>query len=190
MNFIIKKYKDYKDKLKLVEQKKIISQWLDIRGVKNYTINDNLIIDVDGSVNLSAATGRPMRKWGAATIKKDFQIDNILYQFGNVSGDFDCSYNKLVSFKGCPKYVGGKFDASNNQINTFEFFPKFVGSQISLHYNNLNSLKFFPHDFLNETNSSIYFSYNKIYDLRYMPYKFFSRIYFHKNPFYRLIMPF
>lgn len=194
MNFLIKKYRDFKkdakQKLvsnKLFDQKLLISKWLDSKNIKNYTITDNLIINVEGDVDISSVISRATSAMGRPTIDKELQIDEIPFQFGNVSGNFNCSYNKLVSFKGCPEYIGGKFDASYNQIDTFEFFPKFVGSEISLHYNNLNSLKFFPHDFLSETNSAIYFSYNKIFDLRYMPYKFFSRIFFYKNPIDKII---
>ena len=37
----------------MFKTKKQIKQWLDEMGVKDYTINKNLIVDVEGFVNLT-----------------------------------------------------------------------------------------------------------------------------------------
>lgn len=57
--------------------------------IRNYSINQDELIDVDGDVNLR---------------KKD--LKKIPLTFNKVFGSFDCSGNKLTSLKGCPKIVG------------------------------------------------------------------------------------
>ena len=32
-----------------------------------------------------------------------------IVKLGKIDGDFDCSYNKLISLEGAPKYIGGNF---------------------------------------------------------------------------------
>jgi hypothetical protein len=62
--------------------------------LKNYTINTDNTVDVDGDVNLYHKLGN-MKK--------------LPVKFGKVSGGFYCSISKLTTLEGCPKYVGGNF---------------------------------------------------------------------------------
>jgi len=55
-------------------------QILNELGIKNYTIRDNGTVDVTGDVNI-----------------KDRGLTKLPVQFGVVTGEFDCSYNKLTS---------------------------------------------------------------------------------------------
>jgi len=60
----------------------------------NYTINSDGSIDVNGGVDLWNNLG---------------SMEKLPIKFGNVSGNFDCGYNKLTTLEGCPSYVGGYF---------------------------------------------------------------------------------
>ena len=89
-------------------------------NIKNYTINGDGSIDVNGSVNLynKGLTELPL-------------------VFNKVSGYFDCGRNKLTSLKGCPRWVGGYFYCTNNNLTSLGFGPDYVGSFFSCQYNNL-----------------------------------------------------
>lgn len=81
--------------------------WLKEMGIKNYLIDsDSLVVDVDGNVDIS-----------------NKGIDELPVQFGRISGDFDCSHNKLTQLIGAPKYVGD-FDCSHNNLFSLLFSPK------------------------------------------------------------------
>jgi hypothetical protein len=74
-------------------------------GISNYTIVDGLV-NVDGNVNLynKGLTEIPLR-------------------FGRVSGDFDCSCNKLTTLKGSPLYVSGHFYCGWNNLTNLKYSP-------------------------------------------------------------------
>ncbi len=83
--------------MKSYELLKII-EWLDEMKIKNYSINEDGIVDVDGDVNLY-----------------DTNLTSIPIQFGRVSGWFDCESNKLTTLEGAPQSVGDWFDCRNNK---------------------------------------------------------------------------
>jgi hypothetical protein len=85
------------------------------------------ILDVRGSVCL-----------------RDRQLTELPFKFGEILGDFYCSFNKLTSLKGCPIKVNGDFRCSFNQLTSLEFGPKDVMGEYSCSNNNLNSLKGSP----------------------------------------------
>ena len=135
-----------------------VKNWLDEMRVKNYTINDDLTVDVNGHVNLS-----------------EFRLTEIPIQFGRVTGIFYIDRNSLTSLKGCPNYVGSKlscshnklttleygpeyvgetFNCSNNKLTSLEYSPKFVGYMFFCHSNNLSGLKGFP-DYINSENINL-----------------------------------
>jgi hypothetical protein len=89
-------------------------------NIKNYTINGDGSIDVNGSVNLynKGLTELPL-------------------VFNKVSGYFDCGRNNLTTLKGCPRWVGGYFYCTNNNLTSLGFGPDYVGSFFSCQYNNL-----------------------------------------------------
>ena len=61
-------------------------------NIKNYTINPDGSIDVNGSVDLS-----------------QYKLIELPLRFNKITGYFDCSNNNLTSLKGCPRWVGGNF---------------------------------------------------------------------------------
>ena len=79
-------------------------------GIKNYNINQDGTIDVDDNVDLSAKG-----------------LTKLPLKFRNVSGYFDCSYNKLKSLKGCPKLVDGDFYCYDNDLTSLEGGIQSVG---------------------------------------------------------------
>jgi len=83
-----------------IGQKAIIIKWLDEMNVTYYTIKDNLVIDVNGDLNL---------------YNKGLNNIPSYIKFDKVNGSFSCSKNKLLSLEGCPETVGSSFDCRNNK---------------------------------------------------------------------------
>ena len=79
-------------------------------GIKNYTINPDGTIDVDGKVDLT---------W--------CRLTELPLTFNKVTGSFDCSINNLTSLKGCPRWIGGEFSCIDNKLTSLEFSPDYVG---------------------------------------------------------------
>lgn len=132
---------------------RLIRGWLDEYGVKNYTINDDYTIDVNGYVNL---VGRDLT-----------EIPEYI-QFGVVIGDFNCYNNQLTSLKGCPKEVRlGNFLCHHNQLTSLEGAPKEVGRFFQCSFNQLTSLEGAPEN----VGGSFYCNYNKLTTLKGAPKK-------------------
>lgn len=111
--------------------------------IKNYTINDDMSLDVDGSVNICS--------YGKA------DINELPLTFNKISGDFKVISNRLTTLKGCPKIVGGNFDCTYNQLTSLEGCPEQVGLIFSCSFNQLTSLEHCKFDFV-----AINFSGNQI----------------------------
>jgi hypothetical protein len=89
-----------------LKSKEEIKKWLDNYKIKNYTINNDLTIDVNDNVNL-----------------RDKKLTNIPIKFNIVTGNFWCSNNKITSLEFAPKEVGGSFRCNMNKITTLEYSP-------------------------------------------------------------------
>ena len=61
-------------------------------------------------------------------------------KFGVVTGDFDCSHNKLTSLVGAPQKVGEDFDCSHNKLTSLVGAPQKVGAGFRCHNNKITSL--------------------------------------------------
>ena len=99
-------------------------------GIKNYTINNDGSIDVNGGVDLS---GRNLTK--------------LPLKFRHVSGNFYCNNNQLTSLEGSPQTVGGYFDCDNNKLTTLEGSPQKVEGNFYCNNNKLKDVKGFPERF-------------------------------------------
>ncbi len=77
--------------------------------IKNYIINEDNSIDVDGHVDLAG-----------------FKLNKLPLKFRNVSGFFDCAYNELTSLEGAPRSVGGGFYCSSNNLTSFEGLSDYI----------------------------------------------------------------
>jgi len=135
--------------------------------IKNYTINDDLSIDISGGVFL-----------------RNKKLEYLPLRFNYVSGSFNCSYNrklrslkgspqtvgghfychsnKLKTLEGCPQTVDGFFDCSHNELKTLEGSPQTVGGNFYCYKNELRDLEHFP-----EVNGFISIKKNAVYHLVY-----------------------
>lgn len=112
-----------------------IIKFLSSNLIKNYTINNDLSVDVSGDVFIS-----------------ELKLKEIPINFNKVSGSFDCSYNFLTTLKGCPESVGGDFNCHRNDINEIDYYPNTIGGDVNLL---LNKIKEFNYPF-NKVNGTIY----------------------------------
>ena len=104
-------------------------------GIRNYTINFDGSIDVNGDVHLlyKGLTKLPIK-------------------FNNVSGYFNCYSNQLTSLEGAPKSVGEYFSCNSNQLTSLEGCPKSVGGYFSCSENKLTDFYGFPEDWEGSVN--------------------------------------
>ena len=137
--------------------------------IENYTINDDLSIDVEGHVNLAYKNLEylPLR---FNYVSGDFSCyDNKLKTLEGcpqtVSGSFDCSNNKLESLEGCPQTVDGNFDCYRNKLITLEGSPSVVNGNLICYVNELETLEGSP----KTINGNFLCFVNKLKDLEYFP---------------------
>jgi hypothetical protein len=116
--------------------------------IRNYTINDDLSIDVDGDVYLTS-----------------INLEYLPLRFNYVSGYFSCSNNRLVSLKGCPRTVGGYFSCSNNRLVSLKGCPQTVNGNFLCYFNELKSLEGCPQ----KVGGNFYCYDNKLKDLEHFP---------------------
>ena len=134
--------------------------------IENYTINDDLSIDVDGDVSLTSN--------GLEYLPLKFNyVSGSFYCYKNelkslkgspktVGGHFYCHSNKLKTLEGCPQTVDGFFDCSHNELKTLEGSPQTVGGNFYCSFNELRDLEHFP-----EVSGSINIEENTVYLLVY-----------------------
>jgi hypothetical protein len=91
-------------------------------NIKNYTINPDGSIDVNGDVDL---------------YNKGFV--ELPLRFNKVTGCFDCGYNNLTTLEGCPRWIGGFFYCSRNELTSLEFSPDYVGDYFECTGNDLTN---------------------------------------------------
>ena len=89
-----------------------IKSWCEEMRIKNYTINSQGEIDVDGNVSLG---------------ERNFK--ELPYKFGQIEGFFEvdrCPH--LISLKNSPNYVRGYFSCSGcKNLDSLEGCPKKIG---------------------------------------------------------------
>lgn len=160
-------------------------------GIENYTINEDLSIDVDGSVDIS-----------------DMKLIKIPIKFNKVTGTFSCRNNnisdlensprivgqnficdinvELTNLKGCPEFVLGDFSCMNSNLKDLGHLPKIIGRSLYLSHNKLTNVKI--DEFIvgvdlhlsnnkltsiegiqPKVNGGLYLSYNKLKDLKHFP---------------------
>ncbi len=105
----------------LISKEEVID-WCESNYIENFTVNDDLVVDVDSDVILYLV---PM--------------EILPVQFGYVNGDFILGENGLTSLKGVPHTVKGDFICGGNMITDLEYLPASIGSRIILLNNNIDS---------------------------------------------------
>jgi hypothetical protein len=84
-----------------VGQKQIISDWLDKMKVEDYIINDDYTIDVNRSVSFHLI---------------DIGEFPSFINFNRVNGSFSFAHSKMITLRGCPKFVKNNFYCGGNMI--------------------------------------------------------------------------
>jgi len=116
-----------------------LDRWLESKIVGTYLFREDGTIDVDGSVNFDGKLGE-LGELG--------DLGDLGISFGNVTGDFDCRNNRLVSLRGIPRVVGGNFFCPFNQLPDLSGAPLEVGGKFDCSHNPLASLEGFPKSIL------------------------------------------
>jgi len=102
-------------------------------GIKNYYINDDLTVDVDGDLHISSL----------AQCGPDIK-------FGTINGNFDCSRLGLKSLRNCPKVVKGDYKISHNRLTSLEGIAEYIGGDLWIQNNYLNELNFYNSNIIGE----------------------------------------
>ncbi len=90
-------------------------------NIKNYTINPDGSIDVNGDVYISG-----------------YRLSKLPLMFDNVSGDFSCGNNILTTLEGSPKWVGGDFDCHRNNFTSLNGCPIIIDGNLYIEYNQIS----------------------------------------------------
>ncbi len=118
--------------LKLFEQKSYEEEVAEIckkYNIRNWSINSNGLVDVDGDVNLFGK-----------------KLTQLPLSFGYVTGYFSFTGNEITDLDGCPHTVGGNFSCAHNRITSLEGCPNTVGNDFYCYVNELTSLRFAPEE--------------------------------------------
>lgn len=110
-----------------IRDKNLIEQWLMSYAVRNYTIVEDgiygFVVNVDSDVDLFAK-----------------ELSFLSVKFNCIEGNFNCSYNQLLSLAGCPEIVSGNFNCSWNKLTSLEHCPSSIGGSLFCEMNKLSSL--------------------------------------------------
>ncbi|MCK9477779.1 MAG: hypothetical protein M0R46_17840 [Candidatus Muirbacterium halophilum] len=134
-------------------------------NIKNYIINEDDSIDVDGNVDLSHE-----------------KLKVLPLKFRKVSGNFDCGYNQLTSLEGAPQSVGGDFSCYNNQLASLEGAPQSVGGDFSCSSNQLISLEGAP----KRVGDKFWCYSNNLKNIDYLP-KYYKELDISNNPISKIL---
>jgi hypothetical protein len=135
---VIKLYEDFNNKEDII---KLCFKY----NIRNYTINPDGTIDVNGNVNIgnSNLNNIPL-KFNKVNGYFDCSENNLTTLEGSpneVGGSFNCNENILVNLKGAPKYVSGEFDCNDNLLVSLEGCPDKIGGDFYCSYNDLRTLE-------------------------------------------------
>ena len=128
--------------------------------IKNYTINDDLSIDVNGNVDLSSRN-----------------LEYLPLRFNYVSSYFSCYDNELKTLEGCPQKIGSFFSCGINELKTLKSCPQTVGRGFYCFKNELKTLEGCPQI----VNGDFSCSYNKLESLEGSPKTVGVDFYCYKN---------
>jgi hypothetical protein len=120
-------------------------------NIKNYTLNDDLSIDVDDNVYI---------------IRK--KLTKLPLKFNKVNGYFNCPSNKLTTLEGAPREVNGNFNCYDNKLTSLEGAPNIVTGDFNCYNNEIDSLEGAPKEItglLNCYDNNLYSFYNLPIDI-------------------------
>lgn len=131
------------------KEKEHIESLCDKYFIRNYNINPNGTVDVNGDVCLSGC-----------------HLYELPFNFNKVTGDFLCDNNSLTTLKGSPIWVGKDYDCSSNRIRTLEFIPEYVGRRILFRCNSsINSEFVSRFNYLESEEVRLLFKYQSYYNV-------------------------
>ena len=111
----------------------------------DYTINDDLSIDVDSYVRLASIDLEYLPlKFNYVNGSFNCYNNELKTLEGcpqTLDGDFNCSYNKLISLEGGPQTISGSFNCSDNYLKLLKGCPQTVDGSFDCSYNKLISLE-------------------------------------------------
>jgi hypothetical protein len=141
----IQEFMDGKTKPK---DKNDVEQILEALGVRGYTINSDLSVDVIGDVRINEKTIRTIpiqfRVVGGGFYCSRNQLTSLQGAPETVGGNFWCDGNKLTSLQGAPETIGGVFYCNNNRLISLQGAPETVGGDFWCDGNKLTSLQGAP----------------------------------------------
>lgn len=132
----------------MLKSKSEIKKWLSNMGISSYIVHDDLTVDVNGNVSISAS--------GLNEIPVQFGIVNGNFLFfgcnlkslkgspREVTGSFDCSFNDLKTLEYSPTKVLGLFVCTSNKLTSFFGCPKEIGKDFVSRGNKIRTLKYAP----------------------------------------------
>lgn len=112
-------------------------------GIKNYIINEDGSIDVNGNVCLNRNTLSNLRNLDGIRFRKSIkELTELPIKFNIVYGDFRCHQNNLSTFENFPKEVHGDLVISNNNFKSLVGCPNiikrpFVNNRMICNNNNI-----------------------------------------------------
>ncbi|MCK9475607.1 MAG: hypothetical protein M0R46_06805 [Candidatus Muirbacterium halophilum] len=133
--------------------------------IKNYIINEDGSIDVNGNVNL-----------------KRNNLRVLPLKIRNVNGNFNCAYNKLTNLNGYPQHVDEGFSCDNNQLTNLISAPQYVGGYFSCEDNQLTSLEGAP----KRVYGDFFCRNNKLKNIDYLP-KTYKKLGINGNPISKIL---
>jgi hypothetical protein len=111
---------------KFLTNRRAIHKWLLKNDIENYTLNDDLTVDVADNVFL-----------------RHRNIAFIPIQFGQIDGSFDIAYNDLKDLKGSPRKVSENFSCSYNKLTNLKYAPNYVNNVFRCTHNQITHLNNF-----------------------------------------------
>ena len=156
---------------KFLSEEAAIREWLDKFGVKNYSVNGDMTVSVDGPLDLADkgleeipvkfsevsgsvdVTSNRLKRidWAPAKVNKDFdawdnQIETLVGGPTEVVQSADFDGNQLADCHGAPKKVGGAFIVSRNPLKTLAGCPEKVGEYFKATECNLSQIDDLPRE--------------------------------------------
>ena len=185
---MIKKFQEYfKESTSFPTSEDQIVQVCERYKIKNYSINPDLSIDVEGDVYLNyfKLTSLPLRFYRVGGGFNCHYNRLATLEGGpiEVGGDFVCPHNLLTSLEGSPREVGGNFNCSHNQLTTLEGGPREVGSVFYCNNNLLTTLEGGPREVGGDFNCS----FNHLTTIDGGPREVGRYFYCRNNPVFKII---
>ncbi len=115
-------------------------------GIENYTINENLTVDINGDFIFNhIVTKLPIK---LNKVSGNIYINNCglttLEGLPEYINDIELTGNRLTNLIGFPKHCNGNIDLSNNQLTSLEGIPKGINGNLTLYKNKLTNTDYFP----------------------------------------------